>query len=293
MSPKVCPVCLEKGDPKFLRYYSSGKDVFSLYECLLCGVQFWVPFVNPGAAWYESQQEYRLKNPAVYRGYHKVFLRRFSAFRQGTSLLDIGCGTGEFLNEVGKRGAECWGVDSDSVDIGIAREAFGLKNIFAMKFEDFFEKTDLPKFDIVTFFEVLEHLDNPREFVLNVRRILKPGGSIVMSTPYRERMWADAYEWDLPPYHLSRWNERSIANLFKKAGFEIGSVAYADEYIHFSELFFQFRRSIAAKMSPKSIGRFFERVIPVTPFAFVLWLLASLLRRKNGVMVIELRERKP
>ena len=56
----------------------------------------------------------------------------------------------------------------------IAKERFGLENVYAVSFEDFLKRTDLPSFDIITFFEVIEHLDKPLEFILSVKRLLNP-----------------------------------------------------------------------------------------------------------------------
>ncbi len=290
--PKICPVCLEPSQTKFVRNYRSQDGVFSLYECLSCLIQFWEPFVNPGAVWYEAQEIYRLKKPKLYRGYHKSFLRSFPSFLAGTKLLDIGCGTGEFLNEVNQKGVQCWGVDSDTIDIQTAQEYFGLLNLYTMPFDDFFNIDALPQFDFITFFEVLEHLDNPLKFITNVKKILKPSGRIVLSVPFRGRMFVDAYEWDFPPYHLSRWNESAIARLFRKIDFKICSINYADEYIHFHELIFGLRQRIGKRIKPKKAGELFGNFFPVKLPALILWAGAKIMRKKNGVMVITLERGK-
>lgn len=234
--PKECPGCLRESKFRFIRNYNSDQGAFSLYECLKCNMEFWMPFKNPGKEWYEAQEKYRLYPPKLYRGYHKKFLSLHPSLPAGTKVLDFGCGAGEFIAELQKRGCETWGVDSDSVDIDIAKRYYGLKNVYAMSFNDFLMKDDLPSFDIITFFEVIEHLDNPLEFIRKVRNFLKPGGSIFMSTPSRERMLADFYQWDFPPYHLSRWNKMAICKLFRRIDFEIVFLGYSDEYIHFLDL---------------------------------------------------------
>jgi SAM-dependent methyltransferase len=292
-SSKTCPVCLEVSECKFLRQYHLKDDSYSLFECLKCDVQFWMPFKNPGAEWYEAQEKYRLKEPKLCRGYHKMFLKLYPSFPAGTRVLDIGCGTGELLGELQKRGCDVWGVDSDHRDIELAEKYFGISNLYAVPLESFFQKPDLPLFDLVTFFEVLEHLDNPLKFIQNVKKILRPGGRIIMSVPSRNRMLVNLYDWDFPPYHLSRWNESAIANLFEKINFQIKSINYADENMHFLELFTSLLRKIPPGIR---LGKFFGRRpeswifirMPATFFYCLGKIFQPITSIRNGVMVVEL-----
>ncbi len=193
-----------------------------------------------------------------------------------------------------------------------------------MPFEDFFQKPDLPQFDIVTFFEVIEHLDNPLDFIQNVKKVLKPDGRIVLSTPSRERMLVNLYEWDFPPYHLSRWNETAISRLFEKIDFEISLLNYADEYEHFLELFSMFSRKFSLGLTGKIVKKsknydnattskrdgdehaIIKRILTkfihlglklkhftlVTIPAIVLWDIGKIGKIKNGVMVVELTRKR-
>ncbi|GIW65027.1 MAG: hypothetical protein KatS3mg093_006 [Candidatus Parcubacteria bacterium] len=82
------------------------------------------------------------------------------------------------MKEVQKLGFEVWGIDFDKKSIEVAKNKFGLKNVFPMsldEFVDFAKEKDL-KFDVITFFEVLEHQDKPREFLEQIKILLKPGG---------------------------------------------------------------------------------------------------------------------
>jgi len=291
--PKICPVCLELSECKFVTDYQSKDGNFSLYECLKCNVQFWLPFKNPGQQWYEAQEKYRPKKPQIYRGYHKKFLELYSVFSPSIKVLEVGCGTGELLYEVEKRGGEIWGVDLDKIDIEVAGQYFKLKNIYAMSFEDFFLQPHLPRFDLVVFFETIEHLDNPLKFIRSVKNVLKPNGRIILSTPSRQRMWVNLYEWDFPPYHLTRWDVISVSKLFRKINFEIASIYYTDQYIHFQELCRMFTEKIIRRV------RLFGFIYKLVPYLFidylftkfpaaVFFLVGKIFRKKNGVMVIKL-----
>lgn len=322
LSPEFCPICKEKNQFKFIEDYSEDKKFFSLYECLKCGVQFWMPFKNPGHKWYESRKKDKKEKPILYRGYHKKFLKLHPVFLPGTKVLDIGCGRGELLNELQKFGCDCWGVDFDESVIKVAKNYFGLKNVFVADLNSFFDgtMTEFPKFDIITSFEVIEHLDNPLYFIEGVAKLLKPNGKFIISVPSRERLFVDSYYWDFPPSHLSRWNKKAVSNFFKKINFKIMSTHYTDEFFHLSELFFQKTQlGLMKKMKIKtnnlssdlknkngfsdniiyskqelksSIVKFFIKfkkiILSEIPAVFVLF-YSRMVGIKNGVMVIELK----
>ena len=109
------------------------------------------------------------------------------------SLLDIGCCYGDFLNAARKRGFEIRGIDISRRSIEAAKDLFGFKNIYAESIDLFSKRTDIPKFDVVTFFDVIEHLDDPRSFVREIAGVLKKNGLIIFSTPDRECLkgWHD------------------------------------------------------------------------------------------------------
>lgn len=214
--------------------YASDEGKWSLYECLACEAQFWNPFKNPGNKWYEDLASYvvkKIEKPKVERGYHKAALQWLaeSGTKPGT-LLDLGCSTGEFIHEAQKLGWEVWGNDFDREAIATAKKAFGLKNLYSLGFEDFYKIPNLPRFDVVTFFEVLEHVDNPPAFVADATRLLKDSGTVIMSTPSRSRMLVNHIKADFPLHHLTRWNEKAAENLFARAGFTKTDARYVEQF---------------------------------------------------------------
>lgn len=307
--PKICPVCFVGTNFTFIRDYDLKKNSFSLYQCRSCNVQFWLPLKAPNYKWYKEANPYKVRELAgsrISRGYHKDFLRRYKSFPKNTKVLDLGCGTGEFIAELEKRGCNVWGLDFDREANKIAKERFGLENVYFLSFAEFFQRRDLPKFDIVTFFEVIEHLDNPLEFIKNVKKILKPRGKIVLSTPYRERILANLNNWDFPPHHFTRWNEEAIMNIFKKCGFYITQIQYTEQLKIISEsIIGKFKTGLVNKsliavggkknslVFPKFIyflGRLKDLILGKFPAIF-LWVFSKIVNRKNGIMLIELEEK--
>jgi 2-polyprenyl-3-methyl-5-hydroxy-6-metoxy-1,4-benzoquinol methylase len=68
------------------------------------------------------------------------------------------------------------------------------------------------------------------EFIKQVKKILKPQGKIILSTPSRERVLADWNNWDFPPHHLTRWNEKSLENIFRMVGIKKNQLFYLEKY---------------------------------------------------------------
>lgn len=233
--PKNCPVCKEICNSVFVMDHQNEYGQFSLYQCSICNVQFWIPFKAPPADWYEKHELYlfrSLRFPKIKRVYHKKFLEEFRDFlNPGKKVLDLGCGTGEFLNALQKLGCETWGVDLDKRAIGRAKTYFNLKNLYAMGLEEFFALSDLPKFDIITLFEVIEHIQNPKEVISGIKNILKRKGLLVLSTPSRNRVLVNATEMDFPYHHLSRWDETAIRNLLENNGFVINGIYHIERFI--------------------------------------------------------------
>jgi ubiquinone/menaquinone biosynthesis C-methylase UbiE len=123
-------------------------------------------------------------------------------FASGRRALDAGCGTGYGVNELA--GSAAWVVGVD-----IAREAAQYARAHAAEANIAFlqaSATALPffagSFDLVTAFEVIEHLASWRELLSEARRVLAPGGLFLLSTPNR-LYYADSRRLDGPnPYHV-------------------------------------------------------------------------------------------
>jgi SAM-dependent methyltransferase len=92
--------------------------------------------------------------------------------------------------------------------------------------EEFYEyaKEKNLKFDVITFFEVLEHQDKPREFLEMVKGLLREGGYIAGSVPNRERLFIEIdwkyYHGDYPPHHFLRFSKSSLEKALNFAGFK-------------------------------------------------------------------------
>ena len=212
-----CPVCENKD---VLNLIETWKE-YKLYHCHKCDVVFSDPMKNPGTEWYEKSEMYAVGKiiQVELSWHHKQFLSDNDFY--GSMLLDIGCGRGIFLNEAKRKGYKVWGIDFDKDNIKIAKERYGLENVYVMSVEKLSNKFLQEKFDIISFFEVLEHLDNLSQFIEQIKKILKPKGYIVLSVPNRDRTLDTLGEYDYPPNHLTKWNKNCLTSFLERSGFEV------------------------------------------------------------------------
>jgi SAM-dependent methyltransferase len=156
-------------------------------------------------------------------------------------LLDVGCGNGRFLRHAKEQGFEVWGIDFDKKSVENVKRNLGIDTVFVMSLEEFYEyaKEKGLKFDVITFFEVLEHQDKPMEFLKMLKGLLKEGGCIAGSVPNLERLFVEV-EWkythiDHPPHHFLRFSKSSLEKTLNFAGFKDIEVYKLD--FPFTELF--------------------------------------------------------
>ncbi len=151
------------------------------------------------AAFYEASTEYDDKWEFDF-----VPVRLAELDRHG-ALLDLGCGDGRFLGRVSERFAPT-GLDFNPEAVRAARAARGLQDVHAVALTELDRWAPDRRFEAITAFHVLEHLEDPRAFVAHVARRLVPGGLLD------------------PPHHLTRWTARSLRSLLEQQGFEVQEV---------------------------------------------------------------------
>jgi 2-polyprenyl-3-methyl-5-hydroxy-6-metoxy-1,4-benzoquinol methylase len=138
-------------------------------------------------------------------------------FRQQGRLLDVGCGSGEYLHKMHGYGWEVSGIEPDAAAGRVAREQYGLE-LFSGLVED--APYPASSFDMITARHVIEHIGDPRSFLVGVCRLLKPGGRLVLLTPngggLGHRLFrADFYSLD-PPRHLVLYTPTGLRHLVQQ-----------------------------------------------------------------------------
>jgi SAM-dependent methyltransferase len=177
----------------------------------------------PDAAWHEQTYQTRDHTALPLEPGHRFFLSDPQAPKNGR-LLDLGCGVGNFLAAARDSGFEVAGVELNQSAVRFARETYGLREIFAMRPEEFRTANRAKTFDVVTFFKVLEHQDNPQGFLKVAEECLASGGYVAQSVPNRTRWQKGVETLDYPPNHLTRWSPLALRNFLERNGFEVLSM---------------------------------------------------------------------
>jgi 2-polyprenyl-3-methyl-5-hydroxy-6-metoxy-1,4-benzoquinol methylase len=157
-------------------------------------------------------------------------------YGNGTRLLDIGCGEGFFLFNASKAGYTTKGIEISQGVTEYARREFGL-DVEAKPFEEL--RFPENHFDVVTLWQVLEHVPYPLMVLKEVHRILKPGGLLATSTPDIEGIMAKIFRrkwWNLRRLHINQFAAKTLTDILNRAGFKnVFSTSYK-EYISISML---------------------------------------------------------
>jgi len=145
----------------------------------------------------------------------------FLPFRPGGRVLEIGCGNGRQLERLMQAGWQVQGVDFDPHAVARARELgmpVALGDLAAQGFEP-------ASFDAIVSSHVIEHVPDPAALLRECRRLLKPGGQLVMLTPNAlalgHRIYGAAWAGLDPPRHLFVFSAASLSRLVRDAGFVV------------------------------------------------------------------------
>jgi 2-polyprenyl-3-methyl-5-hydroxy-6-metoxy-1,4-benzoquinol methylase len=210
MTKVNCPIC-EEQDCLLTKenYYN-----YKLHFCNNCKGEFCIPFKTPSIEFYTNASDNEsVRRHTVKSKWHITHPSRQSKLLSnglGKSILDIGCGNGDFAEFVAEKNFKVTGIDIDEASIQNAKSRNLPNSEFIKSTLEDFCRNGL-KFDIVSMFEVFEHVDNPKETIELIKKVLKPKGIFIGSLPSEERYFAKKLnlEFALPPYHLSYWTKET------------------------------------------------------------------------------------
>lgn len=206
-----------------VRDYSVSKEIFELhhnpeYDLL---ITFPKPSLEKLSSYYESEDYISHtdgKRSLFERMYHliknsalKNKLKLINAQSEKGKLLDIGAGTGDFLVVAKNDGWQTTGIEPSEKAKAIALNK-------GVNFADNLADLESHSFDVITMWHVLEHVPNLDEYILELKRLVKPTGTILIAVPnfksfdaeYYGRFWA-AYD---VPRHIWHFSKTTIDKLF-------------------------------------------------------------------------------
>jgi 2-polyprenyl-3-methyl-5-hydroxy-6-metoxy-1,4-benzoquinol methylase len=192
-------------------------------KCQDCGFVFneKIPTLEELNAHY-SQYAYASEgylSPLTIKSYN-LLLDEFEKYRKTGNILDVGCGRGWFLEQARKRGWNVYGTEYSEKAIEICEG----KGISMKQGELDAAKFDGVEFDVVTSFEVIEHINNPNEDLSEIHQLLRKGGLFYLTTPNFNSVMRyylkDQYNVIDYPEHLSYYTKKTLTKTVEKNGFK-------------------------------------------------------------------------
>jgi len=211
-------------------YLVPGKEWGRHVKCKNCHLIYMNPVEKVSKT---NEYYFKAKNthaPTIRESYLRTAqsqLRLIQKYASGTNLLDMGCAQGFFLFSASKAGYTTKGVEISQDAVAYARKEFDL-DVEAKPFEEL----QFPgnHFDVVTLWQVLEHVPYPLMILKEVHRMLKPEGLLVVSTPNIEGIPAKILRkrwWDIKRLHINQFTTKTLTNILQNAGFKnISAVSY-------------------------------------------------------------------
>jgi len=212
------------------------EDGFKFVKCMNCGLIYENPRPTPDELNKHYEEEYlnpeikvggvdnityvQTNRGALYRRELEYIARIFPKGK----LLDVGSGFGIFLRIAKEYGFDVMGVEPSKRDPNLAMSKYGLKI-----FTGTLEEADFPDehFDVVTMFDVLEHVDDPGQVLKEIHRILRKGGLLYLQVPnggylypkYRFFRKIGIKRGYFDPKHLTYFSPKTIKAMCEKNGF--------------------------------------------------------------------------
>ncbi len=150
-----------------------------------------------------------------------VRLNNISRLTDKKTLLDIGTGIGFFVKSALNRGFDANGLELTPEDCEYAKRHYGLD----LMQRNFYSFTETEQYDIVTMFEVIEHMRTPLKDLKRINKLVKMGGIFVIATPILDSEYAKLAKeenvfWNVVA-HLSYFTKDVLRKYLKSAGFEV------------------------------------------------------------------------
>jgi ubiquinone/menaquinone biosynthesis C-methylase UbiE len=228
----ACPVCEHAEFESFidLKDWMITKEEFTIVKCSSCGFHFTnpIPAETTIGNYYKSEEyvSHSSSNKGIINRVYSIVrnytlkqkVKLLSSYTNGNSLLDIGAGTGHFLNLAQTQGYEIQGLEPDEDARSFANQQFNL----SLEKLDTLTSISSDSKDLITMWHVLEHVYHLKRDLSEIVRVLKTGGYLFIAVPNMDSWDAKFYKsywaaYDVPR-HLYHFQEDSIELLLNSFG---------------------------------------------------------------------------
>lgn len=262
-----CKLCYSR-KVKLFRYVGE----YTLFRCIRCDVVYIDPqpdsrrVKNNNISFYDASEN----EIAYFKKKEEVFNRAticagiLKKYKSHGTLLDIGCSYGFYLNIFRRKGYRCFGIDPLKRPVDYAKKTLRL----SVKQTNLENLNGRKKYDVITLFDVLEHLPNPQETIQKIKKILNKDGIIIFQTPNYQslmsRFTGNRWFWLLVPQHLFLYSVHSLKFLLNKNGFSILEIYSWDDIEEFID-------NLLLPMRIKNSGKskiLYQLLFPLLVFIF-------------------------
>lgn len=214
---KFCPSCESDRFKKLNRYHEHF-----LVKCSRCALVFSldIPSDRDLEAHYEGYGRNDYLSPITIKRYNEL-LDQFEPYRKTNRILDVGAGIGYFLEVAKKRGWIVYGTEYTDEAVKICSK----KGIKMQKGELSGKMFAKESFDVITSFEVIEHLSHPGDHIRMLKSFLRQYGAMYITTPNFNSLLRQylGQKWNVIAYpeHLSYFTRKSLQYLLRTHGFRV------------------------------------------------------------------------
>ncbi len=297
-----CPVCkISDWQKLFSTLDKTSQCSFSFYQCKSCGLIKLDPFPEKSV----TEKLYAYTNPEIHNqisspimklvymipgGKYLIssYVRSAHILRQKVvlqylasgKLLDVGCGTGEFLTLFDSHFWNLNGVEINHHLTQTIRINYPKIKIFSKTLETFYPKS---KYDIITLWHVFEHLPDPLVVIKKCKRLLNDGGWLIIEIPQANSLTRKLFGpyWNLLliPQHLFFWTASSLTLILKTGGFDVIQ-------IRFCGIVSSFPSSAGNWLRSHRIPSFLSTIAGFLFYPLILLLYLILPRTRDNLIII-------
>jgi 2-polyprenyl-3-methyl-5-hydroxy-6-metoxy-1,4-benzoquinol methylase len=199
-------------------------------QCNDCDVLFYYPISTGDGKFYDELQSYA----GYYLDEKSEFLEAAKFITEQDRILEIGCGRGVFTDFI--KCKEYTGLEFSEEAI-IQAQKKGL-NVLNQSLEEHGVKWT-GAYDVVCFFQVLEHVESPSTFLRNALKVLRPGGLLILAVPSDDSFIkrASNFYLNMPPHHVTRWSDKALLSIASIFGLTIRKI-YHEKLLEIHKLFY-------------------------------------------------------